>query len=168
MTHVDTKRNQSVALSTPVAWACFSARPSSLYFCTSWMNQWLFVLIYNSISPKRALGSLQNWLIAIGKIESGAKVRFYLEETFTAESKTVDGCQEWTKNCLGRLMNARCMLSKPCKGKGALKATEHRRLHQPRPCVTGNAGSFEDKGHPCHKTHNASLCIEIPPYPSRN
>lgn len=41
-------------------------------------NQWLFLLIYDSLSPKRIWGSLQNWLIAIRKTDFRAKVGFFL------------------------------------------------------------------------------------------
>lgn len=62
-----------INMSSQSAWqACELVLP---HFRT---NQRLFLLIYDSLSPKRMWGSLQNWLIAIRKTDFRAKVGFFI------------------------------------------------------------------------------------------
>ena len=90
-----------------------AAYPSSAVSHVYWLgllhirtHRWLFSLIYDSLSPKRIRGSLQNWLIAIGWTGFGANVGFLLEESFTTLSLPVAQRQEWAQRCTGRLIHS--------------------------------------------------------------
>lgn len=144
------------------SWPCTSAHPGWTSECLS-----LFVTAY---LQKGLQAACKTWLIAIGKIESRAKVRFYLEETFAALSKTVDWCQKWAKNLPWEdsLMLIMCFVS-PANKNALWKLRTAAGYINLDHLWLWKADSFEDKGHPCSEVHKAGLWIgrNHPPAPAQ-